>query len=356
MLAYDPGYFLTQFEINHTKSHKPVDFMNFIDYYKIDSYQDDKPFFCYYSEIIPPQNKLSIKKPMALISAASYDANGPYHKRIAPMPSIFYPEHLLMTYKTNKIMDRIRPITIPQEKIFLADVLMGQPKIHRWQIVNRLIQHGFDTKCLISLKEGPYVSLEDSRWIKRFFPKWGYPKNIISDAIDEYDEPDISKLRSQDKFDSTAGIRISDHAVWVSRIIPTKIYDASWISLVAETDCDYGVFFPTEKVGKPLLDGRLFLAISCKDYLKKLRKLGFETFYEYIDESYDDYDRQEERVDKMIDTFIDLSKENMSLLYQKILPILEHNQMLARSIQKMTGELVSFLKGFETGIRYQPTP
>lgn len=260
---------------------------------------------------------------------------------------------MILTYKANKELGKLRPLTIPKEKHFLADVLMGHHKMHRWQIVNRIIQHGLGDRCLISLKEGPYISIDESKWMKRLFPKWGYPRNIVSERLDEFDEPEIIKLRAQSIFDSTTRIE-SLKNVWASRIIPSKLYDACWLSVVAETNCNNDIFFPTEKITKPLLDGRLFLAISGKDYLKNIRKLGFETFHEFIDESYDEYESQTERVDKMINTLIDLSKKNMSLLYQKIYPILTHNQMLARSIHKMTSELQSYLKGLEIGLRYQP--
>jgi hypothetical protein len=346
MLAYDPGYILSRLEIPHIRSTKPVDFMNFVDYLDIDSYKEDKPFFCIYGEILPSENKLAVRKPIALISAATYEEEMPF-------PIIFYPEHMIMTYKINHSLDRLRPITVPRDKPFLADVLMGHHKMHRWQIVNRIISNGLEDRCLISLKEGPYIKLKECDWMKRQFPKWGYPRNIISQSLDQFDDPEIIKLRSLDVFDSTTKVESMSNA-WVSRILPNKIYDASWISIVAETNCGNHIFFPTEKIAKPLIDGRLFLAIGSKDYLKNLRNIGFETFYEFIDESYDKYESQYERVDKMIQTLIELSKENMYLLYKKILPILTHNQMHARSMQSMTSNLESFLLGCEIGVKYQP--
>ena len=355
LTAFDPACFLTHLEIPHIRSTKPVDLMNFIDWYRLDEYKAVNPFICHCSEIIPDINSLSEKHILALINAAVYDQKIAQSKKIDGQPVVFYPEHFIMTYKSNQILDKIRPIVIPDYKPFVADVLMGQPKMHRWMIVNRVIQHGLYEKCLVSLKQGPYLTLDDSKWIQRHFPKWGYPRNIISDRLDEYDEPEVAKLRMMDIFDTTQRINAAI-PIWASRIIPTKIYDSCWISIVGETNTNNGIFFPTEKTAKPLLDGRLFLAVSSKDYLKNLRQLGFETFHEYIDESYDGYDNPIERTDKMINTFLDLSKANLKSLYQKIYPILTHNQMLARSIQKMTSELVAFLQGLEVGIRVQPRP
>lgn len=346
MLAYDPGYFLTQFEIPHMRSHKPVDFLNFIDYFRIDEYSYDKPFFCWNSEILP-EKKIVNKNITAFISAAKYVNQ-------LSVPVIFYPEHLIMTYKTNFIMDRIRPISIPKDKPFFADVLMGQPKLHRWQIVNRIREKGLEDKCLISLIEGPFLRLEECKGMKRHFPLWGYPRNIVSSKLNDYDDAAIIEMRRDGFFNSVDRLPNGPN-IWASRVIPTGIYDASWISIVGETNTDNKVFFPTEKIAKPMLDGRLFLAIGGKNYLKNLREIGFETFHEFIDESYDTYDNEVERVDKMIDTLMSLEKEkNIPALYQRIQPILVHNQMLMRSIQKMTGEIRSLMIGLELGLRFQP--
>ena len=343
--AYDPGYFLNRHEISHQKANEPVDVFNFVDYFHLDSYKSDKPFFCYNSEILH-DNKFKNQNIISFISAATY-------RDELQVPVVFYPEHLIMTYKSNETIDRIRPISIPDYKPFLADVLMGQPKLHRWQIVNRIIEKGLEDRCLISLIEGPYQRLEECRGMKRYFPLWGYPRNIISSNLDEYDDSDIISMR-RDGFFNSVDQPPGGNRIWASRMIPTGIYDASWISIVGETNTNNKIFFPTEKVAKPMLDGRLFLAIGGKDYLKNLRNIGFETFHEYIDESYDSYESEVERVDKMIDTLIVLSNEKMNSLYQKIRPILIHNQMLMRNIHQMTSELRSFLVGFESGFRFQP--
>ena len=48
-----------------------------------------------------------------------------------------------------------------------------------------------------------------------------------------------------------------------------------------------GAFLPTEKVGKTMLLRKPFLVYATQDYLKNLRSLGFKTFSDFWDESYD---------------------------------------------------------------------
>lgn len=48
-----------------------------------------------------------------------------------------------------------------------------------------------------------------------------------------------------------------------------------------------GAFLPTEKIGKTMLLRKPFLVYATQDYLKNLRGLGFKTFSDFWDESYD---------------------------------------------------------------------
>ncbi len=59
------------------------------------------------------------------------------------------------------------------------------------------------------------------------------------------------------------------------------------IEIVCETFTRGPSFFPTEKTIRPLCAGRPILAHAPKDFLKNLRSLGFETWHQVWDESYD---------------------------------------------------------------------
>lgn len=73
----------------------------------------------------------------------------------------------------------------------------------------------------------------------------------------------------------------------VSSIVPWKIYCQTKYSTVLESIHE-NVFFFTEKPAKVLYAKRIFVAFSCHHYLKQMRELlGFKTFSDVIDESYD---------------------------------------------------------------------
>ena len=73
-------------------------------------------------------------------------------------------------------------------------------------------------------------------------------------------------------------------------------YNNCLINVVAETTTK--MFFATEKVYKSIASKQLFVIIGCHHYLRRLRKMGFQTFSPYIDESYDSEKDLNKRVKK----------------------------------------------------------
>lgn len=85
-----------------------------------------------------------------------------------------------------------------------------------------------------------------------------------------------------------------------------RYYNKFQIELVAETMTNGVTFFPTEKTIRPLLAERPMLVYGPQHFLKNLRVLGFQTYSELWDESYDDYSDSERwhRMQEVISTII----------------------------------------------------
>jgi hypothetical protein len=109
-------------------------------------------------------------------------------------------------------------------------------------------------------------------------------------------------------------------------VLPVDIYNQSYYSIVAETDARYSFFsFFTEKTAKPIVAQRLFVMFAAKNYLKNLRKLGFQTFDGIIDESYDQIDDDTERWARAWQQVEFLCSCEAQLVLKEIQPILQHN-------------------------------
>ena len=88
------------------------------------------------------------------------------------------------------------------------------------------------------------------------------------------------------------------------------IYEPPYIdtvcSIVSETNDNDKEVFMTEKIWKPMLAQHVFVVHGNYLYLQKLREMGFKTFGNYFDESYDLEQDTEKRIDKLVNLCQDL--------------------------------------------------
>jgi hypothetical protein len=119
-------------------------------------------------------------------------------------------------------------------------------------------------------------------------------------------------------------------------------YDNFYIDVICETYFNGNVFFPTEKTWRAIATKTPFIVQGPKDFLKRLKRLGFNTFSNWWDESYDDdpYDYKLSSILKSIDYInrkIDVPNE-----YKKMESILEENYevfkyLKTKNIQEIIG-------------------
>jgi hypothetical protein len=74
-----------------------------------------------------------------------------------------------------------------------------------------------------------------------------------------------------------------------------------------------------------------FIVVAPPKTVEYIKSLGFKTFGDFWDESYDDeYDHSERlaKIFKLIDGLNECSIDNLKNVYNRMLPILEHNTAL----------------------------
>ncbi len=81
--------------------------------------------------------------------------------------------------------------------------------------------------------------------------------------------------------------------------LPSHYYQTR-LGMISETA--QNEFFPTEKIYKSLMLGHPFVVYSAQGCLEKLQNLGFKTYSDYIDETYDQVEYPFERAEKIINT------------------------------------------------------
>jgi hypothetical protein len=114
----------------------------------------------------------------------------------------------------------------------------------------------------------------------------------------------------------------------LSQVVPISVYNKTCYSVVAETNFANDYNFYTEKVVKPILAGRLFVAIAGQGYLEFLREIGFRTFGNVIDESYDHESDNITRWTMAMNQLELLCSLDSDQVLEQIKEIVDHNQQL----------------------------
>jgi hypothetical protein len=113
---------------------------------------------------------------------------------------------------------------------------------------------------------------------------------------------------------------------WGDAIVNPRCYTDTWFSLVTETIFDYPHTFRTEKIYKPILMAHPFVVAANRGYLKDLRNAGFKTFGTLIDEHYDQIDRPDIRIERIMDTVRGISLMGAAEFWEASRDICKYNQ------------------------------
>ena len=112
-----------------------------------------------------------------------------------------------------------------------------------------------------------------------------------------------------------------------SALPPIHYYNRTNFELVVESNTRHNnddSFFFTEKTFKPIALKHPFIILSNYNHLRNLHELGFKTFHNHIDESYDSKTDVNDRIDIIVRNLKAL-ENNSSTFYKETKYITEHN-------------------------------
>lgn len=194
-------------------------------------------------------------------------------------------------------------------KPFVFDVLLGARRPHRDYVMLAMTDNNMLDSSIVTYRDcfiGAVVNHQTEEFAKL------YPNtklNFPHTSANLKPEWEVSRQLSNS----------------ISSRIPYDIYKQCYYSVITETLGTGSTFFFSEKAAKAMFAQRLFVSFSNANYLQELRKLGFETFGEVIDESFDSDVLDFSRFSRTIDQMKLLSKENPQQVLEKIKPVLLHN-------------------------------
>lgn len=108
------------------------------------------------------------------------------------------------------------------------------------------------------------------------------------------------------------------------------------IEIVAETWTKGTTFFPTEKTVRPLLVGKPFIMYGARHWMKHLRDMGFMTWGDCWDQSYDDHEGVErwKRMKELINHLNTVTTDDFRDIMIDAKEISLYNQELALSVAR----------------------
>lgn len=133
--------------------------------------------------------------------------------------------------------------------------------------------------------------------------------DVNSDAVD-------IKIDDKNLFDNQSGD------------LDLKAHFETFVSVVSETIVEENSIFFSEKIVKPIYCCQPFILFGNPGSLKKLKSLGYMTFGDFWDESYDEETNYVKRMEMIIDILETLSEKTETELYEMIIemePIFTHN-------------------------------
>ena len=267
-------------------------------------------------ECNPPEaiyNWFDPLKPQNYITALGSKSN------VQPVDStimVYRPWWMYNLMRLNQFQD-----TSSNDKPYLFDVLLGTRRPHRDFVMLTLQKHS-------RLLENSIVNYRDV-FTGGFVDKQSQSIANLFTGIDlawPYVSPNLKY-----EWEVTQNIEKN-----VSPFLPYEMYRRTWYTAVCETLNTGSQFFLTEKTSKPLFAKRLFVMFSSTHHLSNLKTLGFETFGDVIDETYDQEEIDTTRYQMAFDQMLSLSQQDPVKVLAKVAPILEHNHNRLWQLQQET--------------------
>lgn len=112
----------------------------------------------------------------------------------------------------------------------------------------------------------------------------------------------------------------------------TNFYQDIFIDVVSESHVLGNTFFPTEKTIRPMWLKKPFIIFGSRNYLDYLHQMGFRTFNDFWDETYDGYEGRDRfnRILKLIDQLAQKSIRELEEMYLAMTYTLDHNYNLLK--------------------------
>jgi hypothetical protein len=199
----------------------------------------------------------------------------------------------------------------------------------------------------------------NTRPIRDYLTKQLVSKLNYSNYILKYSGQDLGKFSGDldiisvrpGEFDPYISLQ-SKYFHTISQTLPIAMYNQARFNLIVETDIEEtNQFFLTEKTIKCLITGMPFVVVASPKFLSNLHDLGFVTYNDIWDESYDEIQDHKKRVDSIIELCNHLACLDWQKLNSKLRYIGSMNQLNFMNLNNIADKIFS---NFEKVVSHDP--
>jgi hypothetical protein len=219
-------------------------------------------------------------------------------------------------------------------------------------IIEHEIKYSIPERPLKDLRKNYFLSLNRNsgrlhrpRMILELIKRNLFEKGLISlhrsDDFDQFCELSQNvdyKVHIKDKYPFTLDYEDPNFVADMHNFFTEKeMWEHTYFSVVAETSIIHQSIFLTEKVVRPMIYFHPFIVYGSPGTLSALKHLGFQTFPEFFDESYDEEIDDTHRLNLITDDVEKLCKmpiEELHKLYLSVEDKLIHNRNLLVDMTK----------------------
>jgi hypothetical protein len=226
--------------------------------------------------------------------------------------------------RASKYIDQIYDKTNKPYKFLF---LNGTPRLHRLQMLRRL-------STLLNQSLYSWTSQEQNcENIQLLPPEYELP--LFSNNLSRIGNQKINVLH-----------KLFNHGFGGIHAVPKQYID-TYFSLVTETVFDHPLSFRTEKIWKPIIMGHPFVVVANSGFYQDLKNMGFKTFGNVIDESFDQIHDGDQRLERIAQVVEDLCQQDLNSFLIACEPAARHNQQLVFELgATMLKELPATLNNF----------
>lgn len=239
---------------------------------------------------------------------------------------------------THTIIKQLRKINIKENKYTYWP---GGASFFWWIMFDRYNGQTFDVDHSKKLFDFFYLNKQERPHRVKLFKKL-QAEGLLDNSLYSF----LSESKNLDPMYELPWVDVNNYPKYgKDRDMYELPYNHSSYNIVSETH-DFGETFVTEKIWKPMLMEQIFVVHSKPQYLQKLREMGFKTFNNLFDESYDNEQDGDKRIDSIVKLCKFLKDQKAEQLYKESESIRKHNSKHFFETSALQDEINKTLLGF----------